>query len=308
MGLNLLSKTELWVNEITLSGANLTNMADAVAEVLGLEKGKVLVVDVRPAHITFDVLATDIPQENIMGREAAILTALAVLPGVYITPETYIRSNGILGLICAGVEDPEAVVERVADMTAEVMSKLSRRAIVFPTGFELRQGLIEDTNTPYLKMLLEENGYTVSVGEIMEDSPQDIYAKLDEALSRGFGLIVTTGGVGAEDKDHTVESILRLDPQAATPYIVKFTQGTGRHVKDGVRIGVGREGPSLMVCLPGPHDEVEAAAPVLLRGLAEGWSKETLADRLAGVLADKWRQKGLGHSHDHSNGHSHHHK
>ena len=70
-------------------------------------------------------------------------------------------------------------------------------------------------------------------------------------------------------------------------------------MKDGVRIGVGREGPSLMVSLPGPHDEVECAAPVLLRGLEEGWSKEILADRLAAVLADKWRQKGLGHGHHH---------
>ena len=56
MGLNLLEKTELWVNEITLANANLSDMADAVAEQLGLDKGKVMVVDVRPRHITFDVL------------------------------------------------------------------------------------------------------------------------------------------------------------------------------------------------------------------------------------------------------------
>ena len=29
MGLNLLEKTELWVNEITLANANLSDMADA---------------------------------------------------------------------------------------------------------------------------------------------------------------------------------------------------------------------------------------------------------------------------------------
>ena len=299
MGLNLLEKTELWVNEITLENANLTDMAHAVAGVLGLPENEVLVVDVRPRHITFDVLAKEVPQENIMGREWAILEALGKIPGVHLTPESYLHSNGILGLICAGVEDPEAVLDKVAGMTSEIESRIARRAIVFPTGFELRQGLIEDTNTPYLKGLLEERGYTVTVGEIMEDDLADICDKLDDALSRGFGLILTTGGVGAEDKDHSVESICRMDPTAATPYIVKFQQGTGRHVKDGVRIGVGREGPSLMVSLPGPHDEVECAAPVLLRGLEEGWSKEVLADRLAAVLADKWRQKGLGHGHHH---------
>ena len=299
MGLNLLEKTELWVNEITLENATLPDMAHAVAGVLGLPENEVLVVDVRPRHITFDVLAKEVPQENIMGREWAILEALGKIPGVHLTPESYLHSNGILGLICAGVEDPEAVLDKVAGMTSEIESRIARRAIVFPTGFELRQGLIEDTNTPYLKGLLEERGYTVTVGEIMEDDLADICDKLDDALSRGFGLILTTGGVGAEDKDHSVESICRMDPTAATPYIVKFQQGTGRHVKDGVRIGVGREGPSLMVSLPGPHDEVECAAPVLLRGLEEGWSKEVLADRLAAVLADKWRQKGLGHGHHH---------
>lgn len=299
MGLNLLEKTELWVNEITLENANLTDMAHAVAGVLGLPENEVLVVDVRPRHITFDVLAKEVPQENIMGKEEAILEALGKIPGVHLTPESYLHSNGILGLICAGVENPEAVLDKVAGMTSEIQSRIARRAIVFPTGFELKQGLIEDTNTPYLKGLLEEKEYTVTVGEIMEDDLADICDKLDDALSRGFGLILTTGGVGAEDKDHSVEAICRMDPTAAAPYIVKFQQGTGRHVKDGVRIGVGREGPSLMVSLPGPHDEVECAAPVLLRGLEEGWSKEVLADRLAAVLADKWRQKGLGHGHHH---------
>ena len=297
MGLNLLEKTELWVNEITLDNTNLTDLANAVARVLGLSEGEVLVVDVRPRHITLDVLATDIPQENIIGKEQAILDAVAALPGVTLYPETYIHSNGILGQICAGVEDQEAMLERVAKMTEELRKNVSRRAIVFPTGFELQQGLIEDTNTPYLKEMLEKAGYKVTVGEIIADDLSDVVEKLSDALNRGFGLIVTSGGVGAEDKDHTVEGICAIDREAATPYVVKFTKGTGRHVKDGVRIGVGSEGLSLMVSLPGPHDEVELTAPVLLQGLEEEWDKTLLADRLASVLAEKWRQKGLFHHH-----------
>ena len=222
MGLNLLEKTELWINEITLDHTNLTDLANAVARSLGLSDGEVLVVDVRPRHITLDVLATDIPQENIIGREAAILDAVGALPGVTLYPETYIHSNGILGQICAGADDQSAMLERVSVMTEELRKNVSRRAIVFPTGFEIQQGLIEDTNTPYLKNALEQ---------------------------------------------------------------------AGRHVKDGVRIGVGSEGLTTMVSLPGPHDEVELAVPILLRGLAENWDKSSLANRLASVLAEKWRQK-----------------
>ena len=126
MGLNLLEKTELWVNEITLENANLSDMADVVAEQLGLEKGKVLVVDVRPRHITFDVLEKDVPQAGIMGKEQAILSALSDLPGVHLTEDSYIHSNGILGLICAGVEDPAGVLDRVSHMTQEIQEKVAK--------------------------------------------------------------------------------------------------------------------------------------------------------------------------------------
>ena len=297
MGLNLLEKTELWVNEITLDGTNLTDLANAVAHAMGMQDGEVLVVDVRPRHITFDILAKDIPQENILGKETAILDALRAVPGVTLYPETYLHSNGILGQICAGVENEEAMLQQVAKITDDLRRNVSHRAIIFPTGFELQQGLIEDTNTPYLKSLLEQEGYKVTVGEIMADDLADIVDKLEDALNRGFGLIITTGGVGAEDKDHSVEGICAIDREAATPYIVKYQKGTGRHVKDGVRIGVGTEGLSMMISLPGPHDEVELAAPVLLAGLREQWSKETLANRLADVLAEKWKRKNA-HHHD----------
>ena len=298
MGLNLLEKTELWVNEITLDGTNLTDLANAVAHAMGMQDGDVLVVDVRPRHITFDILARDIPQENILGKETAILDAIRAVPGVTLYPETYLHSNGILGQICAGVENEEAMLQQVAKITDDLRRNVSHRAIIFPTGFELQQGLIEDTNTPYLKSLLEQEGYKVTVGEIMADDLADIVDKLEDALNRGFGLIITTGGVGAEDKDHSVEGICSIDREAATPYIVKYQKGTGRHVKDGVRIGVGTEGLSMMISLPGPHDEVELAAPVLLTGLREQWSKETLANRLADVLAEKWKRKNAHHHHD----------
>lgn len=298
MGLNLLEKTELWVNEITLDGTNLTDLANAVAHAMGMQDGEVLVVDVRPRHITFDILARDIPQENILGKETAILDAIRAVPGVTLYPETYLHSNGILGQICAGVENEEAMLRQVAKITDDLRRNVSHRAIIFPTGFELQQGLIEDTNTPYLKSLLEQEGYKVTVGEIMADDLADIVDKLEDALNRGFGLIITTGGVGAEDKDHSVEGICAIDREAATPYIVKYQKGTGRHVKDGVRIGVGTEGLSMMISLPGPHDEVELAAPVLLTGLREQWSKETLANRLADVLAEKWKRKNAHHHHD----------
>lgn len=303
MALNLLEKTELWINGIRLEGANLTQIAATVATVLGMAADKVLVVDVREQHITLDILEKDIPTENIIGKQTAILQAVAALEGVTLLPEAYIHSNGILGMICLEGEDPLAMASRVEAMTSEITAKIARRAIVFPTGFELEGEMIEDTNTPYLMAELEKAGFTVSRGAIIRDDEDDMVNKLDDAINRAFGLIISTGGVGAEDKDKSVESVLRLDPQAATPYIVKFKQGTGRHVKDGVRIAVGRVGPSLLVALPGPHDEVQLAAAQLIPALAAGCTKEEIARRIAAVLAEKWLKSGHPHGH---HGHKHH--
>ncbi|SDE19367.1 molybdopterin-binding protein [Sporomusa acidovorans] len=297
MGLNLLEKTELWVNHIKLDHVNLTQLAQTVADVLGIESSKVLVVDVRPDHITLDIMENDIPTENIVGKERVLLDALSKLEGVHLTEESFIHSNGILGLICLEGENPLEMSRTVNHMVDEMKERIAKRAIIFPTGFELKQNLIEDTNTPYLKQLLEAEGYKVTIGDIMEDDLDDMEYKLSDAISRAFGLIITTGGVGAEDKDKTVESMLRIDPQAATPYIVKFQRGTGRHVKDGVRIAVGTVGPSMLVSFPGPNDEVRLAAGVLLECLKNNCGKEVAAQKIAAVLAEKLMKKGFHHEH-----------
>ncbi|MGD9819996.1 MAG: molybdopterin-binding protein [Aminobacteriaceae bacterium] len=299
MGLNLLEKTELWVNHITLDHANLTLLAKTVADVLGLNPKKVLVVDVRPEHITLDIMENDIPAENIIGKEPEILDALSELPGVFLTEESFLHSNGVLGLICLEGQNPEKISETVNSMVDEMKERIAKRVMLFPTGFELKQRLIEDTNTPYLKKLFESLGYKVEVGDTIEDDVDDMRNKLSDAVSRAFGLIVTTGGVGAEDKDKTVEGILEIDPQAATSYIVKFRPGTGRHIKDGVRVAVGVVGPSMLVSFPGPHDEVQLAAGVLLECLKKRSTKEVTARKIATALAENLTKKGFHHEEHH---------
>lgn len=297
--LNLLEKTELWVDGITLENVNLTDMAKAVAGVLGLDEDKVMVVDVRPGHITFDLVDKEIPQENVIGKAGELLDALAGIPGVHLTEDPFIHSNGVLGLIYADPADKDAIVDKVAAMTDEIASRVSKRAIVFPTGFELEQELIEDTNTPYLKALLEDAGYAVTIGRVIPDDEYLMTEILQDAVNRGFGLILSSGGVGAEDKDHSVESVLNVDTDAAVSYVVKYEKGSGRHVKDGVRVAVGEVGLSRLVTLPGPHDEVEMAAPLLVRMIAAGHGKQEISAALAAVLADKWRNSNMHQMHMH---------
>ncbi len=89
-----------------------------------------------------------------------------------------------------------------------------------------------------------------------------------------------------------------MDPSAATPYILKFEIGTGRHVKDGVRIAVGDVGISRFVALPGPTREVQLSLERLLEALEKKWEKGETAEYIASALRKKWQGKR------HKRGHS----
>ncbi len=288
--INLLEKTELWVQGVSLRDARLDDLAQVVAKGLDLEPREVMVVDVRDDHIVMDILRPVLKAGQIAGKGKEILRNMAQIPGVTLTPEAAIHSEGALGWICLDAEDYEAALKKASRMGEEIRDRVSKRAVVFSTGFEVQQGLIADTNFPAIQERLQKEGYAVSFGGILADDQGAIAYRLGKALDEGFGLIITTGGVGAEDKDRTVEAVLRIVPEAATPYILKFKPGTGRHVKDGVRIAVGRTGLSRIVALPGPTREVRLGLDRFLEGLEKGWEEKQIADHIAAGLRETWRR------------------
>ena len=289
---NLFHKTELRIENISLSGANLNDVAAAVAEVLELGRDEVLVTDAMHDVVTIDILRKTVDAYHLVGKRERLLHQLGQLPGVEIADETSICSEGMLGWIA--LDEPEAreALERSEKMAEEIRKKVAKRAIIFSTGFEVSSGQIEDTNKPTIAKRLEAEGYSVNEGPALQDDERLISAALRQAIELdGYGMIITTGGVGAEKKDRTVEAILSLDPKAATPYISKYEPGTGRHHKDGVRIAVGRVSDSLIIALPGPNDEVRSSLEILIDGLRHSWSKELLAENLAENLRKILRGK-----------------
>jgi molybdenum cofactor synthesis domain-containing protein len=290
--INLLQKTELWIEGITLQNARLDDIAEKVAQVLELEPGEVMVVDVREDYMVLDVLRPVLKANQIAGKGKEILREISGIQGVKLLPKASIHSEGALGWICLDEDDYRSAISRASEMGEEIQRRVAKRAIVFSTGFEVEEGLIEDTNFHLIAERLKENGYSVCFGGVLPDQEGAISYRLQKALDEGFGLILTTGGVGAEEKDRTVEALLRVDPQAATPYILKFDVGTGRHVKDGVRIAVGKVGVSRLIALPGPTREVEVGLNRLLEGLDRGWDDVKIAEHIASGLREKWRKHG----------------
>ncbi len=287
---DLLEKTELRIDGITLEGTNLSELARMVAATLELPPEKVVVIDVRLGQVSLDILMRSLRAEQFFGRKTRLLTALAQVPGVRLTRDADIHSAGILGSIGLDEDQAASVIAASRAMGQAIAASRRARVRVYPTGFELIAGAIEDTNTPYLLKVFSEAGFVPEAGQAVADHLEDLAEALRQAAAT-CGVVVTTGGVGAEDKDCSVEAIEALDPEAATPYLTRFAKGHGRHVKDGVRLGVGVYRDCLLVALPGPTDEVRLAAPVLIQGLKKGLAKEALACLLARCLREKWRQE-----------------
>lgn len=302
MEINLLEKTELRIDGIDTSGTNLTDLAAAVAGVLELPADKVMVIDVRPPHVSLDILQRTLQAESFFGRKRVLLEAVAAVPGVTLSADVEIHSAGILGTIGLSEIEAAETLSRSRAIVASILGNQRVRIRVFPTGLELQERRIEDTNTPYLLKIFAEAGFLPEAAQPVADH----HERLSEALAQAAGecgLVITTGGVGAEDKDFSVEAIQSLDPGAATPYLVHFEKGIGRHYKDGVRIAVGESNGCLLAALPGPHDEVRLAAPILVRGYKQGWSKHELADQLAESLRAKFRAAGMASHHASSTHH-----
>jgi molybdenum cofactor synthesis domain-containing protein len=289
MEMNLIGKTELWIQHVTLDNANLSDVAASVAKSLGLDTSDVLVVDAGPEHLTLDVLRQTLDVRQVAGRESELLAALDRVAGVSVGENTTLHSEGILQMLSLDPSMTEEVVARSESIAREITQAYLKRMKVFPTGHEVLRGVIEDTNSPYLKAEFERAGYRVSIAPPLPDDSLAIANAIEAALHDAYGLIVTTGGVGAEGKDQTIEATQRLDPNAATPWVIKYP-ASGRHLKAGVRIGVGSSGQALIVNLPGPNDEVRACADVLLSALGRG---ERDKQRVAALLADVLQQRHL---------------
>ncbi len=289
----LLGKTELSILGIVLQDADLGKIADAVADVLDLSRSDVLVTDVRGENLVLDILKKGLDASRIVGREKELLAAVSALPGVSLRPDVRTESRGLLSWVAADPQIAGEALAQSATMADDLGARLGRTVTVFATGTEINNGQVKDTNSPAIRDKLTREGYAVSFGGTLRDDEHFIAARIRERAEEGFSFVITTGGVGAEVKDKTIEALLLLDRDAATPTIVKYEFGVGRHVhKNAVRIGVAALLDTIVVALPGPTDEVLLGLDALVRGLAEKErGKQPLAERIAAALRARLQEK-----------------
>jgi molybdenum cofactor synthesis domain-containing protein len=282
----LLDKTEVWVRGLALQGADLGDLAVAAALALRLEPTAVFVTDARDDHVVFDVLKPRVELADIVGRQSELLAELGQVHGVTVAPDASVHSNGVLGVIGTPDAQVDETLSRAKEIDQSLRGYVSTRVAVVSTGPEVVAGNIEDTNVAAVSAVLSQAGFEVTAAGAVLDDEGAIAGRVLRLASEGFGVVITTGGVGAEEKDHTIEALKRCDPDLATGVLATYPVGHGRHVKPHVRIGVGRVRWTLLIALPGPTREVQAALPIVLRGLQEGWNSRKFADSLADRLRE----------------------
>jgi molybdenum cofactor synthesis domain-containing protein len=280
----LLEKTEVWLHGIKLDNANLPKLAQVVADVLMLPRDKVFVTDVRENLVVLDILSPRVELENVTGKQGELLAAIADIEGVNVANDATVHSEGILGVIGTPRAEVDGYLAGARKLEGQIADYASRRVAVISTGSELLAGEIEDTNFAAIRNAMEHAGFEVEFGGIAGDSEIEIAGMVARLSGEGFGIIITTGGVGAEDKDHTVEALERLDPDLATAVLAQYKRGHGRHVKDAVRIAIARLGWSTIFALPGPTHEVKLALPVITQGLAAKTDLAHLVEAIAAPL------------------------
>jgi len=298
--LDLIDKSELWVTGLRCVGVDLAELADAAAHALGLPGRSVFVTDVRSDRVVFDVLVPVVRLEDVAGREGVLLSALAAVVGVHLAADAGVHSRGVLGVLGAPPDEAEALVARAGELESRLRAYVARRVSVVSTGPEVRSGEIRDTNVEAVREALAAAGYEVTAGGVVDDNETAIAGRVARLLEDGFGVVITTGGVGAEDKDHTIEALELIVPDLATAVLATYEAGHGRHVKPDVRVAAGRLRDAVVVALPGPTREVRAALPALIAALDAGANSADLAEAVAAPIRALWHQNHHGHEGHHT--------
>jgi molybdenum cofactor synthesis domain-containing protein len=286
----LLDKTEVWIRGIALDQADLPAIAHAAARALGVAADRIFVTDVRDDLLVLDVLVPSLPLEAIAGRQQSLLDAIGAVEHVTLAPNATVHSNGVLGVIGASADQAARIVDEARLLDDRIRALASRRVAVVSTGTELLDGRVKDTNFEVIRDAFVAAGYEVESGGTVGDDARSIAGRVARLAGEGYGIIVTTGGIGAEDKDCTVDALTYVDPAVTTAVLASFEAGRGRHVRESIRIAMARVGASLAVALPGPTHEVRTAMVPLLDGLRANCSDRDILESVAEPLRALLRQ------------------
>lgn len=173
---------------------------------------------------------------------------------------------------------------------------LINRAVIIPTGDEILNGIVTDTNSPAIMELILEAFPQCEVTRVkpVNDMEEKITNKLIECIDRGNELIFLIGGSGGGHryiptlgKDYTHSALVKFLPDAHSREIY----GANGHLWS--KLIAAKKSGSIIITVPGPYVEAIAAARAAIDLLKSGEERiDIIISKIAEAVLGKYPSGG----------------
>lgn len=173
---------------------------------------------------------------------------------------------------------------------------LINRAVIIPTGDEILNGIVTDTNSPAIMGLILEAFPQCEVTRVkpVNDTEEKITNKLSECIDKGNELIFLIGGSGGGHryiptlgKDYTHSALVKFLPDAEAREIY----GANGHLWS--KLIAAKKGGSIIITVPGPYVEAVAAAGAAIELLERGEENiDIIVSKTAEAVLEKYPSGG----------------
>ena len=145
-------------------------------------------------------------------------------------------------------------------------SDYSPKTAVLVLSQSVHEGKSEDTSGQILKEGLTKYGCQIDHSDVIPDDGARLKVVIEDLISKGFELVVTSGGTGVGPHDVTIETIEPLLTQRL-PGVEQALHSYGRTKTFTAmlsRLLAGRIGDTFVICLPGSPGAAKDALTVLM--------------------------------------------
>ena len=162
------------------------------------------------------------------------------------------------------------------------------KAIIIPTGDEILNGTVVDTNSPAIMSIIIEKfpGCNVKREKPVIDAEENIIESVERALQEKPDLIILIGGTGGGHrhistlaKDFTHSALIRTLPKV----VYKELIGSNGHLWS--KLVCGEKDGCIVANVPGPYEEAVETARALIECIDNGVKDlEILVNEAANAL------------------------
>lgn len=170
------------------------------------------------------------------------------------------------------------------------------KAIIIPTGDEILNGTVVDTNSPAIMSIIIEKFPACCVKRVKPviDAEECIIESLEKALQEEPDLIILIGGTGGGHrhistlaKDFTHGALMRTLTNAVYRELI----GYNGHLWS--KLVCGEKNGCIIVNVPGPYEEATQTAKTLVESIADGVEDlEILVNEAAKTLEKIYKTGG----------------